>query len=374
MTMLWLLKRPEWVEQCKAGRDLTDWVSNIMGIPLKVARSDEFQQEVLRVFVERGIRPIAPERVVDCWSKGPAKEMVLAAGWPKPFFPVMLQCRPGPDKPGSGAFIVFSSWQDAMIALAKISGARLYRGKDKDYPTEMVYENQVVDMAGYDYPCRLILDCDAKPSEFGDKYTVEELARKIDEVPAFFCKRLVEIGAIQATDRVVVIEKEKSRPGKASKHLVFNIMGFSTWDTQAVLREIFATELDKEKLADEKALAKGQTRLPFAGTLPAWKMVDQVPHHGRGQYSVLGFYDSKKGEVEYPCLTRRLEIVDGRVVSCKACKVSRAESGLRNNERALSLLHDACYTCFVPDFITMDAKFMVQRTAVSAFLPGFFLP
>ena len=62
--------------------------------------------------------------------------------------------------------------------------------------------------------------------------------------------------------------------------------------------------------------------------------------------------------------------MDGRIVSCKTCKVSRAESGLKNNERALFLLHDACYTCFVPDFITMDAKFMVQRTAVSTFLSG----
>lgn len=353
-TMLWLLKRVEWLEQCKAGRELTDWARNRMEVPMTIASGEEFQAEVSREFKSRGIKPVAPERVVDNWSKDKAKQMCLDAKWPKPYFPVMLQTRPGPKQKG-GAFIMFSSWQDAMFALQRMAGTGLYRGREREYGAEMVYENQIVDMAGYDYPCRLILDCDAKISEHGEGHTVESLTRLIEEVPQWFVKRLVQIGAIKSTDRVVVYEKEKSRENKASRHYIFNIMGFSTWDTQAVLREIFGAEQQKERERESKKSK--------AVALPVWKMVDTVPHHGRGQYSVLGFFDRNKKETEYPCITRRLEILNGEVMSSKPCKVSRAESGL-DHPLALVMLHRTCYSSQVADFVTLDRKFMVQRTVI----------
>lgn len=356
ITMLWLLRHVEWLEQCKAGRELTDWARYRMQVSLKVASGDAFQQEVTREFKRRGIKPVAPERVVDNWSKDKTKRMCMDAGWPKPFFPVMLQTRPGPDEKG-GTFMMFSSWQDAVHALVRMSQTKKYRGRDRVHPAEMVYENQVVDLDGYDYPCRLILDCDAKLSEH-EGQTVESLTRLIEEVPQWFCKRLVELGAIKPTDRVVVYEKEKSREGKASRHYIFNIMGFSTWDTQDVLAKIFGGELEKQRERE----AKEKVKRPVA--LKAWQMVDPVPHHGRGQYSCLGFFDRKKKETQYPCLTRRLEIVNGEVVKRKTCKVARDESGL-DHPQALALLHEACYSCLVPEFITMDRQFFVQRTVIS---------
>ena len=358
-TMLWWLKRPRWLTLFKAGTDLLDWVTNKMAVPERVFRESGFQREVFRTFKERGIRPIAPDRVVDNWNKNKAKELCLEQKWPKPFFPVMLQTRPREGQQGAGAFIVFSSWQDAIIALQTMAKTKRYKGADRNYPATMVYENQVADMQGYDYPCRIILDCDAKMSQFGGRFTLAQLGEAISRVPAWFSKRMVEIGAIKSTDLVLVYEKEKSRvstdakEGKASKHYVFNIAGLSTWDTQAVLREIFGKEIEREKAEKQKAC------LP-----QPWHVTDPVPHHGRGQYSVLGFFDVEKGETECPGLTRCFKIMDGQLVegeeNPKPCKLERGECTLEH-PLALQMLHRACYSCPAKDFITIDPKFMVQR-------------
>jgi hypothetical protein len=362
ITMLWWLREPRWLLQFKAGSDLLDWAVNTMKVGRAVLEDPEFYKEVSRVFSERGVRPVAPERVVANWSKDTAKRLCLDERWPKPFFPMMLQTRPSAKQEGSGAFIVFSSWQDAVIALREMARTKTFyyaKGK-KLYPASMVYENQLVDMAGYDYPCRIILDCDAKEAQFGGRYTLDQLRLSIDAVPQWFARRLVEIGAIGKADRVVAYEKEKSREGKASRHYIFNVVGLSTWDTQAVLREIFGAEIEREKQAEREAKDKaGKLQQP---SLPSpWHVTDPVPHHGRGQYSVLGFFDTKKGETECPAITRRLEFAGGKeVAEPMPCRLSRAESTL-DHPLALKLLHRACYSCPVENFVTMDAKYMVQR-------------
>ena len=367
ITMLWLLKDTGWLERAKATRELRAWVQNTMGVRLQVAGGDKFQREVRRVFQERGVLPVAPERVVESWRKDTAKDMCLNAQWPKPCFPVMLQTRPGSEDRGAGAFVVFSCWQDAMHALVKMSKTRSYKAPQRSYAADVVYENQLVDMGGYDLPCRLILDCDAKVSEFDGRFTVEELDEVIDGAAEWFSRRMVEVGAISPEAAVVVYEKDKSRKGKASRHLIFNVLGYSTWDLQAILRLIVGAEVEKEKQAEASAKAKEQTRMPFDGKRPpAWRLIDTVPHHGRGQYSVMGFYDAKrKGEVEYPCIKRRLKIVHGRLVAPpRPCVIAREDSDL-SHAMALNMLHRTCFTCLVHDFITIDPKFMVQRTPVS---------
>ena len=372
-TMLWWLKRPRWLKLFKAGMDLLDWATNTMSVPERVFRGTEFQREVCRTFKDRGIRSFAPARVVDNWNKNRAKELCLEQKWPKPFFPVMFQTRPGEGQQGAGAFIVFSSWQDAIIALRQMARTRRYDGRDWSYPATMVYENQLVDMQGYDYPCRIILDCDAKMSQFGGRFSLKQLGEAISRVPVWFSKRMVEIGAIKSTDLVIVYEKEKSREstdakeGKASKHYIFNIAGLSTWDTQAVLREIFGKELETEKAEAE---SKKQKRVTDYLPQP-WHVTDPVPHHGRGQYSVLGFFDEKKGETECPGLTNCFKIMDGCLVSGeenpKPCKLARADCTLEH-PLALQMLHRACYSCPTKDFITMDPRFMVQRQVIDTCL------
>jgi hypothetical protein len=361
ITMLWWLKRPDWLKQFRMGLELLDWAGNTMSVPHSVSKGEEFQGEVTKEFERRKVSPVAPERVVSSWQKNTAKGLCLIARWPKPFFPVMLQTRPGPDQTGSGCFIVFSSWQDAVIALRDIAKTRTYRR----YAASMVYENQLVDMAGYDFPCRIILDCDAKEAQFGGQYTLEQLGECISRVPEWFARRMVEIGAIKADDLVVVYEKEKSRRGKASRHYVFNIVGLSTWDTRAILWEIFGKEIELRKEEEKKAKAKGQQLL--TGSPEPWEVTDPVPHHGRGQYSVLGFYDTTKGETEFPAITKRFEIRAGKVLKTHPCKIARADSSLKH-PLAMQLLHRACYSCPVDDFITMNPKFMTQKQVSEKYL------
>lgn len=359
ITMLWYLKKPEWLNNFKVGRELLDWAENIMEVKTRESTSPEFQAEVTREFKLRGIRAVAPERVVANWQKDKVKELCLTAKWPKPFFPVMLQTRPGATQTGCGAFVMFSSWQDAMIALKLMARTKRYKAAERSYPAEMVFENQIADMGEYDIPCRLILDCDAKVSDFGGDYDLEKLQKSIRRVPIWFARRLVEIGAIKDTDRLVVYVKQKLREDKGSQHVVFNVVGRSTWELQAVLKDIFDAEQEKlEK--EEKLIAEGRKRK--ADVLEPWRVVDRVPHHGRGQYSVLGFFDKKKGETQNPTLCRRLVIVNGAIVPDDKMggKVSRTEC-TPDHPGFLKLLHRACYTCPVEDFVTINPKFMRQK-------------
>jgi hypothetical protein len=363
ITMLWMLKKPSWLIQFKAGRDLYDWARNIMHVSEAAMTSKDFQGEVFRVFAERGIRAVAPQRVVANWQKNTAKEMCLQERWPKPFFPIMLQAKRAPDQQGSGAFIVFSSWQDAMIALREMAKTKTYyyaKGK-KAYLASMVYENQLTDMEGYDYPCRIILDCDAKEAQFEHRFTLQQLVKCIEEVPTWFTRELIRIGAIKPTDEVVVYEKEKSRKGKASRHYIFHIVGLSTWDIQAVLRAVFLPYLQADASDSRKR------KRPEPDTPEPWQVTDTVPHHGRGQYSVLGFFDERKGETECPAITRRLVIVNGEITKTGMCRISRKDASLEGS-KALDLLHRACYTCPVFDFVTLDPKFMTQRQVTDCLL------
>ena len=204
-------------------------------------------------------------------------------------------------------------------------------------------------MAGYDIPCRLILDCDAKTSDFGGEYDLDKLQKSIKGVPVWFAKRLVEIGAIKDTDRLVVYVKQKLRADKGSQHVIFNVVGRSTWELQRVLNEIFGAE--QAKL--EKSEKAGKKRK----FLEPWLVVDRVPHHGRGQYSVLGFFDKKKGETQNPTLCRRLVIVNGEIIpdDKMAGKVSRIDCN-PSHPSFLKLLHHACYTCPVDEFVTINPK------------------
>ena len=366
ITMLWSLKNPAWLRNFKAGRELLDWSANIVGVPESVSKGEDFQLEVKDEFRRRGIRAVAPERVVDFPRKDPVKEMCMDAKWPKPFFPVMLQTRPGPTQPGCGAFIMFSSWQDAMIALRIMAGTKRYKGKHTLYPAEMVFENQVTDMHGYDFPCRIILDCDAKPSEFGGRYTLEQLGEAIDSVAEWFAKRLVEIGAIKDTDRLIVFEKEKSRKDKASRHLIFNITARSTWETQHILRVIFGEEKLKAEAAERLAASGKKSKAREPEIPEPWRVVDAVPHHGRGQYSVLGFFDRKKGESENPNISKRMVIVNGKTVPDKrtAGLISRTDC-IPENPLFLELLRRACYSCPTDEFVTIHPKFMLQKQVFS---------
>lgn len=67
-------------------------------------------------------------------------------------------------------------------------------------------------------------------SDYEDRFSLEEMEKSVQQVPAWFVRQLVAIKALKRSDKVIVVEKDKSRTGKVSKHYTFNIIGLSKGD------------------------------------------------------------------------------------------------------------------------------------------------
>jgi hypothetical protein len=376
ISMLFLLAHTAWLERFEAGEKLVTWVREEAKLRLGEVTAKGFQEEVRREFSARGIRPVAPERCVHAMTKQGAKDLCLQAGWPCPFFPVMLQTRPkgagGFDKKGRkegppGAFIVFSCWPDAFFALITMAGTGVYKGSAAD----IIFENQVADFGpkSIAFPCRIILDCDAKMAEFNNEYTLEELEQSIDAVPLWFVRELVRIKALKPTDKVVCYKKKKSRADKASAHFVFGIMGIPTEDIREVLDIIFVSRwkawAEKQKSIPESSQPKRHKARGRELPEP-WRVTDRSTMHGRNQFSTLLLKNPDKKETEFPYLERRMVIVNGEVTGRSRLPFAREEYE-PGHAQALQLLHCCCYSSFPQEFVTLSPDFMIRK-AVS-FIP-----
>ena len=378
ISMLFLFSKWDWLVRSKMGEDMLSWMETTMRMKRAQVDTKAFQAEVKKVFLSRGIKSIAPERAVHAVHKNDAKEMCVKAGWPKPFIPVMLQTRPpgaggfkkkkGGQESDPGVFVIFSNWQDAFFALLKMTALTEYKG----YPAEVVFENQV-EIGDRYYPARIILDCDAKLTEFENKYTLEELEESIDQVPPWFLGQLVQIGALKATDEVTLVVKNKSRPEKASKHIIINVYGFAPMDIQNVLHRVFdpprAAAKKKEEEEESGAAKKKAKKAGGAGgrRLPEpWRVTDPAMFHGRGQFSTLFCKSSVKNEKEFPSVEYQMTVVNGKVTSQRYtgktadgvfARMPRGEF-TPDHPDALGMLHCCCYTSLLADFVVLDPKFM----------------
>ena len=380
ISMLFLLSKWDWLMRFNSGQLLVNWVRGEMKLRGAEVCCPEFHAEVRREFGARLMRPVAPERVVHAVTKDRAKQLAVEAGWPCPFFPVMLQTRP-PDgggfrrkkaDPGGeytpGVFVIYSCWVDAIYGLIVMSGTNQF----KHYPAAVVFENQIVDMGPrlLSYPCRIILDCDAKLAEFNHEYTLAELRECIDGVALWFVRQLLLIKAIKPTDRVVANQKNKDRATKASSHLTFNIAGISTHDIREVLERIFGRPRKEEEDRQKQAVKpetddpqkKKKAKLTKKKALPEfWRVTDAAPFHGRAQFSTLLFYDKNKGETRAPIVVRELTFVNGEIVLEHVLDTAgQVELGPTNPD-VLNLLNRCCYSSITPDFVTLSADFMVPK-------------
>ena len=132
----------------------------------------------------------------------------------------------------AGGFYLFWSWQVAFHWLRYKTIQGMLSPFEREGP-QLYYECQIVG-----YPARVILDCDAYVEEFGGRLTMEEVQGIVEKVPVYLVTRLCEMGAIRREDVVVVMEKDKSRGNKASRHFVFNIIGVPTGDIKNVLHQV----------------------------------------------------------------------------------------------------------------------------------------
>ena len=376
ISMLFLLSDIPWLERFGSGQILVEWLRSEVKLKTGEVARKEFQAEVRREFKSRGIVPVAPDRYVYATTKQEVRDKCLEAKWPTPYFPVMLQTRPKgavgfskrevKKREELGVFVLFSCWQDALFALVNMAGKRTFKG----YAADFVFENQVVDFGPKQlkFPCRIILDCDAKVADFSNEFDESELQQSIDQVPAWFSKQLVKIGAIKASDVVVCYQKNKSRPGKASAHFIFGIMGISTDDIREVLDRIFVAPWKKaqeqaakggESKGEEPPKKKKQKLAPKKLPEP-WQVVDRSTMHGRNQFSTLFFKNPDKNEQEFPCIGYKLLIQNGEIRKRLELRFTREEFTPQNPE-ALKLLRCCCYSSIMSDFVTISPNFMVEK-------------
>jgi hypothetical protein len=376
-TMLWLVRHWDWLVRSTFGRELTSWLDMEMGLHRQEVVCCEFHNQVTRVYRERGIRRIAPERMVWATKKKDLYELAESKNWPKPFCPFMIQTRPpelteaelkarGGFK-RAGVFLMFSNWQAGFYKIAEIAGCRILKdqkGKPiHDFVGEVhqvavLYENQITQFGTErkDCPCRIILDCDLKCADFEDKYSLEDMIRSVEVVPVFFVRRLAEISAIRKTDVVIVVEKVKDRPGKVSRHYTFNLMGMSKGEIYQVLDVIFKKPfMDKKKglTVSASVLDEDEQRL-----ISPFEIADTSTMHGNNQFSVMLMHDPKKKETRNPVQTMAMKISNaGKTVE----RMKTPWAGTPNDPEhphALEMLARSCYSNFTQSSIIMDSRFM----------------
>lgn len=371
-TMLWLVKHWDWLGRFKFGNELLAWIDR-MDLHRQEVCCKEFHDKVTRVFKERGVRKIAPQRMVWAIRKADLYEQAEKQKWPRPYCPFMIQTRPpelsedelkarGGFK-RAGVFVMFSNWQDGFFKILEIAGCSILKDQSgrplRDFRGEVhqvavLYENQITRLEGVDYPCRIILDCDLKCADYQGKCSLEDMIKSTEQVPIWFVRRLMEIRAIKRADTVVVIEKDKSRPGKVSKHYTFNIIGLSKGDIFSVLDLVFKQPF----LADKKSNLTVTARVVPGELISPIEIADTTTMHGNNQFSVMLLHHVKKGETKNPVQTAEIRISRGgegveRVETPWAHMANDPE-----HPDAMWMLFKSCYSNFTPNSITMDPRFM----------------
>jgi len=353
-TVLWLAKHYDFLARFSGGEKILNFLEGEMGLSRMQAQDPGFHGEITEEFVRRGVENRHPKRYVSAYYKEELFNLERDAGWPEPYIPFLFQMRPG-------GFYLFWSWQTAFHWL------RYKTIHDNASPfaregPQLFYECQIVG-----YPARIILDCDAYLEEFGGRLSMHELQGIVAKIPVYFVTRLGEMGAIKREDVVVVVEKDKSRGGKASRHFVFNIIGIPTGDIKNVLHRVFVAQFQDERAEYNRRRKEFGKDPANTGKCPtAWGhidvkkgfppalLTDTSTMHGRNQFSTL--FCGKAGE-EPPRISRIWRISNhGQDVQVKNGPWA-GERHVPDHASAISMLGLACYSSLIPDAVTLRKDF-----------------
>lgn len=376
-TLLWFARHWDLMLTFEYGRKLIGFLESDQKLHRSQVTSDEFQGEVTAEFARSRVENLHPDRMVKAYYKEELFRLEVGQAWPEPYFPFLIQMRPGP-------FHLFFSWQTAFHWLQHTA-----MNPPAKADSLLMYECQPPPARG---PVRIILDCDAHVEEFGGRLTTEEIESIVEEIPAFFVGELARMRAISHKDIVTVVEKNKSRPGKVSRHYIFNILGISTRDIRAVLQKILVEPYQSERSEYNKRKRSADQQEPPTSTKPTQKraksksacsdawghvdtsdgkrfpcalLTDSSTMHGRNQFSVP--FCGKKGEPP-PRITHIWHIgAGGSDVKRRALKGSE-ERRHPAHPKALEFLGLACFSSPTPDAITLDPRFMTCEEPAVRFI------
>lgn len=360
ITLLWLLKHWDWLDTFAFGKKMVSFIEGTMKLRRNHVVRTEFHQRVTTVFCERGVQKICPSRMVQAYRKEELFALCCQQKWPEPFFPFMLQMRPG-------VFVLFANWQDGFYWIVEKTGRKAHTFDGKLLPVELLYENQIVDLKEHgDFPCQLIIDCDAYVDEFHGRLSMAELKTLMStQMLPWLVGKLVSIGAIRRDQTVVVVEKEKSRVGtskgdKVSRHYMLNLIGIPTMQLRAVLRKIFIDMFTEARAQHKKTGSMAHVEV---GSDACFALLgDSATMHGRNQFSVL--FCGKKGE-KPPRISNIYEISDGGTrVKTTPWRFADDEH-TPDHPDAMVMLFYACYSCMNPKTVTVNTSFPVPLAGTS---------
>lgn len=349
--LLYLRHGWDMLASCQHGQRVLHFVEVDMRLTRAEVEVDEFHARVQEIFRSRPIRPIAPRRTVFAYFMDLMWSKEENAQWPQPYFPYVLQMKPG-------YFILFTTWQDLFLELRHIAVNRRFQNAD----LKQLYEKQIPGR-----PSRIILDLEMYEAHLGGRMSARELEECMADVPRWFVTRLTEIGAISPKARVTAVQKVKTRPDaksrgmKVSSHIIFNIAGLTKGDQMAVLRKIFADPV--QELRAEYKKTGSLAHVDLKDGFPKELLGDLSAMHGTCQFATL--FAMKPGE-GYPRLEHVYRITDGGRTVVREPAPWAGQTHEPTHADALEMLRLACFSHPLEDMVFLKRSFHSSLHQVGA--------
>ena len=366
--LLFALRHWHWLDHTRFGKQFKAFIEMHTRVTGAAMHNEgawrAFKKRVVEEIDATGVVNIAPHLRVEAYRMDEllARYNAVRDQWP-PHKPYLVQMRPG-------LFILLSNCQAGFHLVRDMARkGRYVSSEGRSLAVELLYEKQVVGE-----PCRIILDCEAYSGDYDGTMSKDELTESMRHVPVMLTRELVRVGAIRREDRVVVVEKNKSREGaggakgdKVSFHFVFNIVGVPTGDLKRALGELVLGPYWAMHARAKKAKSCAEVARLIAGSrgedgvyTAALAHVDPATVKGMHQFSLVF---SRKKKEQPPRIDWIYEITDG---GARGSQKESAFYGIplaAEHERALDMLYLGGYVHWTPRTIVLASKFRIAGPA-----------
>lgn len=373
--LLFSLRHWHWMEHSRFGKQFKAFIeqhTRVTGAAMAHGESwRAFKKRVVEEIDRTGVVNIAPHLRVEAYRMEELLDKYhrVRSQWP-PHKPYLIQMRPG-------LFILLSNCQAGFHLVREMARTGRYTsGEGKTLAVELLYEKQVVGE-----PCRIILDCEAYTGDYDGVMSKEELVESMRHVPVMLTRELVRAGGIRREDKVIVVEKNKSREAgadargdKVSFHFVFNIVGTPTGDLKHMFEQLVLApyravhaRAKKAKSAAEIArliaASQGEDRVYAA----ALAHVDPSTVKGMHQFSLV--FSRKKKEPP-PRIDWIYQLTEGGAHGSQRESAFHGVPLAAGHARALDMLYLGGFMHWTPNTIVLAAKFRIAAPAQDIGLAG----
>lgn len=365
-TLLFYLRNPLSLKGTFLGPELNEMLCKAVKLStldfLPTHSNTEFLKDffttVREHFTETGIHPIQPTHFIVEKNAGGKHRLIhrylteSTSAWPSPKQPYCIQTMGG----GDVLFMIFQTWQDALIMQRDILKMGGYTLKGQFIPVLQVLEHQWQELR---IPSRLIIDWEIMASHYEDRLSRQEILDIPMKFPAWLISRLREIRALDKNTPVECIVKNKTRPKgqgdlKVSCHFTFNIISLQLTGHFPALTEVIQPFTDQIKdYHRDKLLTKVPDDLL---SHPVWGWDNRLL---RGQNGIGTLFGKKPGDspdVLPPSVTHKIILHPGgrQDIQALAWKDKVNSIQVLGDEQSLIALYKCSYTPPQAGMITYD--------------------